>query len=325
MVNKGTSVFALTMMISFGLIIIPISILSIHFTLSGYDDIDKQLTYPYYSNNSSEIQALDLDIEVGDIEVRYIDPSVDYLVKVEVNIEISGTNIAGKSYKDFFDITPELENRNSTVNFTIEIISDDWFDPSLRKNVNTVVNIRKDVVLDIFLKLDDGDFEITVPYGVSIGNVRTDLSKGNILYDFQCCSIRGNITGITNEGELELKSYNVEYIQNNNWILNNTGGDMNVFISQEKEMSANITVTAWVIDGKFSIDYKDKSAIIGAWIYFPLLSGAPNLPQEGFDTDYDDEKTWFISFDFPTINNYNMTFYITNPCSTCRSIYLHSD
>jgi len=152
MVNKGTSVFALTMMISFGLIIIPISILSIHFTLSGYDDIDKQLTYPYYSNNSSEIQALDLDIEVGDIEVRYIDPSVDYLVKVEVNIEISGTNIAGKSYKDFFDITPELENRNSTVNFTIEIISDDWFDPSLRKNVNTVVNIRKDVVLDIFLK-----------------------------------------------------------------------------------------------------------------------------------------------------------------------------
>jgi hypothetical protein len=326
MVNKGTIVFALTMMISFGLIfIIPISILSIHFTLSGYDDIDNQFTYSFYSSNSSEIQTLDLNIDVGDIEVRYIEPPVDYLVNVEVNIKMCGTNIAGKSCEDFFDITPELKNTNSTVDFSIEIISDDWFDPSLRKNVNTVVNIRKDVILDIFLILDDGNFEITVPYGVSIGNLRTELSKGNILYDFQWCTIGGNITGITNEGELELKSYNVKYTQNSNWILNNTGGDMNVFISQEKEMGANITATVWVIDGKISIDYIDKSAIIGAWIYFPLLSGSPNPPQEGFDTNYDDEKTWFISFDFPTTNNYNMTFFITNPCPTCRSIYLHSD
>ncbi|MFW9881039.1 MAG: hypothetical protein ACFFG0_48875, partial [Candidatus Thorarchaeota archaeon] len=79
------------------------------------------------------------------------------------------------------------------------------------------------------------------------------------------------------------------------------------------------------IDGSLNLFYKDNTANIGAIFFFPLLSGAPTLPQEGFYTIFQSEKTWFISSDFPTINNYNLTLYITDPCTRCRSMELHSD
>jgi hypothetical protein len=328
MVNKGVILFASIIMISFGLIIVfPISILTIHLTQAGYDSIDKPLIYSYYSSNSSEIQALNLDIEVGDIEIKYIEPSVDYLVKVEVNIVMSGSNLAGKSYENFFDITPKLENIDSTINFTLEITSDDWFDPSLwpNKNVSTVVYIRKDVVLDIFLLLDDGDFKITVPYGVSIGNLRSKLSKGNILYEFQYCIIEGNITGITYEGDLELKSYNVTYTQNSNWMLNCTGGYMGILISQYKEMGANITGTAIITNSELGLFYKDNTTNIGALFTFPLYSrDPPAYFLEGFKPIFQGVGLSYVSSDFPTINNYNLSINLTETCFGCLSIELYS-
>ncbi|MFW9784576.1 MAG: hypothetical protein ACFFFB_20010, partial [Candidatus Heimdallarchaeota archaeon] len=86
-----------------------------------------------------------------------------------------------------------------------------------------------------------------------------------------------------------------------------------------------ITGTAMIIDGMLQLFYKDNTANIGAFFFFPLLSGAPTLPQKGFNTIFQSAKTWFISFDFPTINNYNLTFYVTDPCTRCRFIELHSD
>ncbi|MHA2131219.1 MAG: hypothetical protein ACW99L_14735, partial [Promethearchaeota archaeon] len=311
---------------SFGLIIvIPSSFLSKYFTRSGYGDINELITCPYFSNNHSEILTLNLDVEVGDIEVKYIKTSVDYLMKVEVKIEMSGANLSRKSYYDFLDITPELEDSNSTVNFRLEIISDEWYDRSQFsiQQVNTVVSIRKDVVLNLFAKLDNGDFEITVPYGVSIGDLGTNLSKGNIVYNFLWCTIEGNITGITNEGDLWLKSYNVTYTQDSLWMFNSTDGSMDIEISQYKEMGANITGT--VETGLINFFYKDYTANIGALFYFPLLSGSPGAFLKGFNMNFQDVETWFISSDFPTKNNYNMTLYVTNPCSSCRYINLNSD
>ena len=90
-------------------------------------------------------------------------------------------------------------------------------------------------------------------------------------------------------------------------------------------MGANITGNAMIIDGILDLFYKDSTANIGAIFFFPLLSGAPSYPQEGFNTIFQDEKTWFISSDFPTINNYNLSFYITNPSPRCRIIELQSD
>ncbi|MFX1574201.1 MAG: hypothetical protein ACFFB0_15775 [Promethearchaeota archaeon] len=343
--KKGIILFVLIIMISFSLIIyIPIAILSVN--ISSYDIIDESESFIYEPSSPSSVEKLYINIEFGDIEIRYIEPRVDYLVKIDMSFELSGLNLTGKNHSDFFNII--WHTTNTSAYLTVELSSQSWFDDKLwvSRNVDISVSIRSDVVFDIITRLAEGNYEISVPWAVTTGNLLTNVSNGNISYDFKCgtiegnvavdvnegdifynfdrCTIGGNITGITREGDLVLKSYNVEYTQNCNWILNNNG-DMNVEISQYKEMGANVTCTAWIIDGMLDLFYKDISENIGAYFFFPLMSGNPILPQEGFNITFQSEKTWLISSDFPTINNYNLTLYITNPCTRCRNIALHSD
>jgi hypothetical protein len=305
------------------IIILPIQIISIR--LSSYSNINESCSFIYQPSSPSSIEKLYINADVGNVVIRYIDPPVDYYMLIEVNIVLTGKNLAKKTYEDYLNIS--WNNSSSPTNFRLEILSEDWFNPSLWliKDVSIIVNLRKDIVFDIKTNLIEGNYEITVPYAVSIGNLYTNVSNGNIYYDFEYNSIQGNITGKTNNGDLELKSYDVEYTQNSNWSLICTGGYMNIEIYQYKEMGANITGTAMINDGILDLFYKDNTANIGAILFFPLRSLDPTLPQDGFNTIFQDTKTWFISFDFPTINNYNLSFYVTDPCIRCRNIALHSD
>jgi hypothetical protein len=312
----------LMVIIGFSLIIfVPIQIISIR--LISYDTINESCSFFYQPSSPSPIEKLYINADEGNVEIRYVDPTIDYYVLIEVNIELRGKDLAKKTYEDYLNIT--WSNSSSPANFRLEIISDDWFNPSLWliKDINIVVNLRKDIVFDIITNLIKGNYEITVPWPASIGNLLTNVTNGDILYNFELCSIQGNITGITNKGDLELESNNVEYTQNCNWELTSTDGYMNIKIFQHKEMGANITGTAMIIDGGLDLFYNDNTANIGAWFFFPLLSGDFSLDQEGFNIIFEAEKTWFISFDFPTINNYNLTLYVTNPGG--RNINLHSD
>jgi hypothetical protein len=321
--KKKIIAIGLIIIIGYSLIIvIPIRLLSTH--LSSYSTIKESCCFTYKPSSPLSLEKLYINAEEGNVEIRYTNPPTDYDILIDVYIELIRKKSASISYENYLNIS--WNNSSSQADFRIDIISEDWFNPLLwiSKEINIVITLRKDIVFDISTNLIKGNFEITVPWSVSIGNILTNISNGNIYYKFMCSSIQGNITGITNNGDLELKSYNVEYPQNNNWLLISTGGDMNIEIYQEEEMGANITGTAMIIDGILDLFYKDSTANIGAIIFFPLWSGSPSVAQEGFYSIFESEKTWFISFDFPTINNYNLTFYITNPCTRCRNIELHS-
>ncbi|MFX1325022.1 MAG: hypothetical protein ACFE8N_08695 [Promethearchaeota archaeon] len=296
----------LLVIVGFNLIIIgPIPLLSIK--LSSYGSIEKFLPYSYEPDSPSSIELLNLNIDVGNITINYIDPPVDYHVKIDVYIIMSGSHLAGKLYSDYFNII--WQNIGSLSNFTLKLISDDWFKPSIwfEKNISVVVSIRKDITFDIVATVNEGDVEVTVPYHVLIGNLKTILSKGNLFYNFEQCAIEGNITGITNEGDLELKSYNVEYTQNSNWMF--ISNETYVEIYQSIEMGANITGTAIISTGIIDLFYHDNTADIGAVFPFPISSWHIPSTQPGFEYTILDEGFFYISNDFPTKNNYNISFY----------------
>jgi len=304
---KKVIVLPILILISFSLIIITIPMEFISNSLSTYDTISEHWENKYTPSSPSSIEILNLNVDIGNIKIKYIDPPVNYYLKIDVYIEMSGKHLAGKSYLDYFNII--WQDESSQVNFTVEFISDEWFESSLwfLQNVSIVVNIKKDVVLSIITELKDGDFEITVPFGVSIGDLKTIVSKGNLFYNFERCTIEGNITGITNEGDLELKSYNVEYTQNSNWMFNSN--DTYVEIYQSIEMGANITGTAIISTGMIDLFYHDTTADIGALFPFPLSSWLIPLTQPGFEYTILDKGFFYKSNDFPTKNYYNISFY----------------
>ncbi|MFX1497317.1 MAG: hypothetical protein ACFFBH_07310 [Promethearchaeota archaeon] len=262
------------------MIIIPIQLLS--FRSSLYDHINESRSFIYEPSSPSSIEKLYIDADEGNIEIRYINPPVDYFVLIDVNIALIGENLVGKSFDDYLNIS--WNNSSSQINLKLKIISDDWFNPLywLKKEISIVVNIRKDIVFDIITNLTKGNFEITIPYGVSFRDLLTNVSNGNILYNFEHCSIQGNIIGTINNGNLIFKSNDVQYAQNSSWDINTREGNIDIEVFQYRDIGANTTGIFKVNKGDIFIYYKDNSADIGAMLEIPY--GGEFMDKSGFPT-----------------------------------------
>jgi len=314
--NKAIKSISIMVVICFSLIIsIPMVILST--TLSHYGRIIESVTFYYKPLNSSIIEELNIISDLGNIEIEYIDPPVDYFVKIDVNIEMVGSGLAEKIYSDYFDIN-EGNITGSPIDFSMKFLSD-IYDPevsSLIKDVSIKVNLRKDIIFDISVTLINGRVSINVPFNVRINNMKVNITKGNILFDLSNCIVEGNITGIANQSNIELRTYNVQYTRNSIWYLKNDAGDIKFDIFQSNEMGANVTGIGEIYSNNAIINvvYYDTSTNVGAVITFN--NWAEYFPSPctwiGFNYSYlytDPMGYIFKSYDFPTKNSYNLTLH----------------
>ena len=307
MVKKGILIIIATGIISLSFIISTIPIQFISHQLSTYDTINEELNFPYSPSSPSSIETLELNVDVGNVEIVYVSPPVNYHAKIDVSIEMSGQNIPGKSYLDYFNIV--WQDSSSQANFTFELLSESWFDRSIwsTKNVNIVVNIRKDIVFDIIATVNEGDIRVTVPWASSFKNLLVKVTNGDIFYDFKYCTIEGNIIGIINTGNLTLETYNVQYTLNNILNLSTQYGDIDIEITQEIEMGANITGSVALPAGDLKLIYKDDNSNIGALFKF-LGTGLFFPATEGFKEELIDNDYLCRSIDYPAKHNYDLFF-----------------
>ena len=310
------NIFGVILLVIIGLsfiIIIPIPIFLIK--LSSYSILNRSYSYRYEPSTPSPIEKLYINADEANIEIRYIDPEVDYYSMIEVNLMMSGVNLARKSYADYFKV--QWDNSSSPANFTIEIISDDWYNPSLwaKKELNIFVNLRKDIIFDIFTTITNGNLNMIIPYGVSLNKLETDIINGNVFYDFNQCALNGNISTNIDRGDFKLKLNDLYYTQNVNWYLNNNYGDITLEIYQSKEMGFNISGEAILDNGILNLTYIDDNSNVGALFNLPLsdwfITGATrNI--EGFTPTLLNPSGYILrSNDYPAKSNYNFLFNIT--------------
>ena len=237
MANK--SIIAIFVVILVGIsLIVSIPVLTFSSAFSNYGTIDELLTFEYAPDNSSSIEKLNLNVDMGDVEIKYVTTPVDYYVKIQVSIGISGRSIAGKKYSDYFSVVWDITSPSPT--FTMLCTSDTCFDPSLllTQNVDIIITLNANILFDINTTINKkGNVHLIVPYAVTTNNVDIYTNEGDILYDFQYCTLEGNITGIANEGNIELKGYAIT--------INNVDGTTNVgiilFDFQYCTLEGNIT------------------------------------------------------------------------------------
>ncbi len=317
MANKSIVSTFVMVLISFSLIFsIPIVFLSN--TLSTYDIINESLHFEFTPDTPFSIEKIFLNVDVGIIEIRYIDPPVDYHVKIDVNIEMSGANLAGRNHSHYFDI--DWQTSGSSANFTMKLLSDDWFDLSMwsMKNVSIVVTLRKDIVFDIIAKVNKGDLELTVPWGVSINDLVLNVTEGDIIYDFDHCGIEGNITCINSRGDIRLNATNVKYTRNSVWTLITELGNIEIDIVQYIDLGANVTGKILIsTKGDLHFFYKDNKPSVGAIFILlrkMLTGGIPtvdlfgdNTIGLGFERSFlpEGRGNVYTSSDFPATNCYN--------------------
>ena len=96
-----------------------IPILTLSVGLSTYDIIaETDDSFIYAPINSSPVEKLNIYAEYGNIEIKYVSPLVDYCAMIEVHIEMSGNNLAGKNYRDFFKVG--WDDTSPSPTFTME-------------------------------------------------------------------------------------------------------------------------------------------------------------------------------------------------------------
>ena len=315
MINKKIIIFAFIGIIGFAFIVaIPIGVITV--TFSSYGSINESSSFEYLPDIPSAVERLDLNVDIGDIEIRYVDPPVDYFVRIDVDIEMAGPGLAGKNYSDYFNIT-EGDTSGSHIEFSMRLfsnITESEID-SLIKDISITVFLRKDIVFDISATVIEGNIDLEVPHKVLINNILFNLTYGDIIFNLRKCIIEGNITGVVDNGKIRLISYNTEYTQNSVWTLSSNQNYID--ITQHYPMGANITgsiITAMDI-GTF-VTYNDTHADVGAkfTLYeYNYPQFLPNGTKVNFDLDIEPggiNRYAFKSTDFPTSNNYLLSFYL---------------
>ena len=344
MANKSIVAIFVVILVSISLIIsIPVLTLSSGF--SNYGKIDELLIFEYAPDNSSPIEKFNLNVDMGNIEIKYVTTPVDYYVKIQVDIEMMGQLVAGKKYSDYFSVDWDITSPSPT--FTMLCTSDTWFDPSLllTQNIDIIITLNAIILFDINITInEEGNVHLIVPFAVTTnnveiytnegdilcdfhkystleGNITGIANEGNILYDFQYCTLEGNITGIANDGDIDLMAYNPEYTRNTTWTYNSITGDITIDINHTNHYKImNATITGSVVGNDFGdiiVNYYDNTDNIGANITFndalqPFTTNLPPIEHRsdwvGFNmTQFHPPPGFeFISTDFPAITNYNL-------------------
>ena len=265
MANKKILAIVLMITLAFATIIsIPIVILSAGFSpnIIIEDSLDPKI---YAPENSSGLHQLNLDVDVGNIEITYTYQPVDYHAKIEINYRMIGHKIPGILFTDYFEVVWIKTNTTATLN--VELLSESWFDPSrwISQELSIIVTLNPNYLFDINTTINkEGTVDLIVPGGVSINNVVVNIIKGTALLDFTHCTIEGNFTGFTNNGDITLKTNNVFFTQNSLWNFTNNIGEILLDIFQSKEMGSNITGVAETKLGVIKLIYIDKLPEVAA-------------------------------------------------------------
>ena len=308
---------------------IPLTIFFVVF--SNYDKIEDSLTLYYFPNNSTPVEEFSLNADVGNIEVQYTTKPIKYHAKVDLYVEIIGSNVKGKSGLDFFDI--DWQNISDPIVFSIERKSDLEISSWSIQNLSIIVTLKADIVYDINLTVLEGNAEISVPFGVSVNNITVSSITGNIMLDFNHGIIGGTITGNTTNGNIILNVNDEVYFRDSAWVLTVGTGDINLEIYQYRDMGANVTCSAETTNGNIFIFYKDRNPNVGAIIetygdvYMGRDPGILPIPPElfqGFQIGNQlipPRPNEYFSEDYPTINNYEI-FLINNVSDDSGKIYL---
>jgi len=147
--------------------------------------IEKSFNFTYEPISPDPIEDLTFNVDIGTILFKYNTSPTIYYAEIDVDLEIEGWYMEGKSYVDFFNPSTEWWD-SATATFNLVTLPDVWFDPSdwfKSYNVNIVVTLRTDVVYDLTALTSVGSIEMLVSDGVILNGTSLTSSTGSIKFD----------------------------------------------------------------------------------------------------------------------------------------------
>ncbi|NVM19925.1 MAG: hypothetical protein HWN80_19650 [Candidatus Lokiarchaeota archaeon] len=138
------------------------------------------ITYEHGPPNTAEV--LTFNVDIGSLIFKYNTSPTTYFAEIDVDMEITGWYMEGKTYLDFFHPSTDWWADNTTT-FTLQTLPDAWFNPShwfKSYNITIVVTLRTDAFYDLTALTSIGSIEMEVPDGVLLNGTSLTSSTGSI-------------------------------------------------------------------------------------------------------------------------------------------------
>ena len=144
--------------------------------------IENSFNFTYETSSPDPIEELTFNVDIGKIIFMYNTSPMTSYANIDVNIEITGLYMEGKTYENFFNPSAVWWD-NATTTFNLLTLPDVWFDPShwfKSYNITVAVTLRTDVVYDLTALSSVGSIEMLVPDGVNLNGMSLTSSTGSI-------------------------------------------------------------------------------------------------------------------------------------------------
>ena len=158
------------------------------FVITGFataGSIVDSFNFTYEPISPDPIEDLTFNVNIGKIIFKYNTTPTSSYAKIDVDIEITGLYMEGKTYEDFFHPSSEWWD-NTTATFNFLSLPDVWFDPShwfKSYNVTVAITLRTDVIYDLTALTSVGSIEMQVSDGVILNGTSLTSSTGSIKFN----------------------------------------------------------------------------------------------------------------------------------------------
>jgi len=174
------------------------------FATSG--SIENSFNFSYEPSSPDPIEELTFNVDIGKILFTYNTTPTTSYAKIDVDIEVAGLYMEGKTYTDFFHPSTEWWD-NTTGTFNLQALPDAWFNPShwfKSYNITVAVTLRTDVVYDLTALTSVGSIEMLVSDNVILNGTSLTSSTGSIkLTTLENNEFQGNVKLESSTGSVE--------------------------------------------------------------------------------------------------------------------------
>ncbi len=208
---------AIIVILVLALIMVPLTIF-VFVPNATWGKYEESFDYYYTPASPSDLESIDLNLDIGEMIIKYNQTPTPYVAKIDVDFDIEGPFVAGKTYTDYFKPISWV-NTSSPIRFTLESKPDAWIFPinwfSFHHIITVTVTLRTDVIYEIDAITTTGGVEMTVPSGVNLGNLQLISTTGGVSLSTAKNSIfQGNLTAQTTTGGVSILANGANFTEN---------------------------------------------------------------------------------------------------------------
>ncbi len=169
-------------------------------------------TYYYNPETPSPIERININCDIGSIEINYNKTPTDYYAQIDLDIQIKGILVEGKSLQDFF--YPIIWQNESTevISFVLDAKASTWLTFSISQRVKISLTLRSDIIYDINTLTSTGSISMDIPDNSILNNTKLSTSTGSIsLNAAKDTTFLGNVEISTSTGSVALYAKQVNF------------------------------------------------------------------------------------------------------------------